>query len=299
MLHRPQHALALTLFVAVGCGSESKTAGDPSTTGARAPTEYDENGCVVPSNGIQDGQECIRTLSARVVDLDGAPVADLTTTACGDGCSYGKTGSDGSVSMDVRRYMSRGAIMLHGRSRWASYYSLLGASGDVDKGSLFLPAMPWGEGAPLPADGAAGTVAFGDVTLTLAEGTKVRVDLIELETEEEQLFRVVSVPLDKAPPFVAEAGADFAALYALTPYGTRISPPAAIELANTTGLAPGTAVELFAQGARLDDANGPFGGFSKMADAHVSEDGKTIRSDEGEGLPEITWLGVRARATTE
>lgn len=48
----------------------------------------------------------------------------------------------------------------------------------------------------------------------------------------------------------------------------------------------------------LDDSNGPFGGFSKVANAHVSADGATIATDEGE-LVTITWLGVRAKTEAQ
>jgi hypothetical protein len=285
------------LLALASCGGGKDAASESAAPGVSvdAPEKYDANGCVAPAGGIEPGQLCVRSLSATVKDLDGASVASLITTACGDGCSFGKTDQAGTTRMDVRRYMRKAALMLHGRSRWASYYSRFDATGDVDKGQLFLPKMPFDQGVDLPASGEAKAVTFGDVTYTFAAGSEIKVDQLELESAEEQRFRAVAVPVDKAPPFVAEAGGGFAAVYALTPFATRITPGASVTLANTAKLAAGAAVELFIQGTALDDSYGAFGAFSKVADGHVSADGATIRTDDGQSVPQITWLGVRLK----
>ena len=199
--------------------------------------------------------------------------------------------------MDVHRYMRKAAIMLHGRSHYASYYSRFDSPGDVDKGTLFLPTMPFEEGVDLPADKQAKVVTHGDVTYTFAAGMDVNVDQIELELDgaAEQRFRSVRVALDKAPPFI-DPKAGFAVLHALTPFHTRIKPGAAVTVANTAKLPAGAAVELFVQLTDLQEKSGPFGGFTKVADGHVSADGATIKTDDGQGVPEISWLGVRLKS---
>jgi hypothetical protein len=274
----------------LSCGDGAST----SSPTEDQPPKYDAQGCFTSDN-VQPGQVCVRTLAARVMGLGGEPVPNLTATACGDGCSYGRTDGSGVLRMDVRRYMSKAALMLHGRSRWASYYSRFDAAGDIDKGQLYLPQMPFAEGIDLPQDGAAKVVTFGDVGIAIGASAKVEIDRIELETPEEIRFRAVAVPIEKAPPFVAEAGGGFATVYAMTPFGTKIDPPAKVTLANTAQLPAGAAVELFIQGTELDDKYGTFGRFTRIADGHVSADGATIATDQGQGIPQITWLGVRLK----
>ena len=281
--------------VAVACGSSSSEPAASGPSEEKRQVEYDQNGCEVPSGKIEDGALCVTSLTAAVKDLDGNAVPDLVTTACGSGCTYGKTDATGTTRMQVRRYMYKPALMLHGRSRWASYYSRFDAAGDIDRGTLLLPVMPFGEGVVLPEGGAAGTVSFRDVTFSFAAGTEIKIERLELQEPDEQKFRAISIPLDKAPPFVAAAGGNFAAVYAMTPFATRIKPGASVTIANTAKLPANAAVELFQQATMLDDSHGPFGGFSKVADAHVSADGATITTDEGQLVTEITWLGVRAK----
>lgn len=287
--------LAIALPAAACGGSSSSSTSSPDPSGGPAAPAYDANGCVAPADGVQPGAICVKTLSAHVLDLEGAPLPNLVTTACGDGCSFGKTDGTGATKMDVHRYMRKAALMLHGRSHYASYYSRFDATGDVDKGTLFLPTMPFEEGVDLPVDGKAKVVTHGDVTYSFANGMDVNVDQIELDGAAEQRFRAIKVALDKAPPFV-DPKAGFAALYAMTPFHTRIKPAAAVTIANTAKLPAGAAVELFVQLTDLQEKLGPFGGFTKVADGHVSADGAAIKTDDGQGIPEITWLGVRLKS---
>jgi hypothetical protein len=300
LLLRASLPIALATFVACGNSTASSSStSEPKPPAGEPDEEIDANGCVVPGSPVRPDQICVRTLKASVTDLSGAPIPNLITTACGDGCTFGKTDTSGVTKMTVRRYMSQAALMLHGRSRYASYYARFEGGGDVDKGVLPLPSMPIDQAVAFPESTAAvSSVSFGDVTFTFAAGAEVKIDRVELDEPELQRFSAVSVPLDKLPPFAAEAGGGFAAVYAFTPYATRITPAAAVKIANTGKLPSGAAVELFAQATLLDDRNGPFGKFNKLAEGHVSADGATITTDEGQGIPEITWLGVRAKPST-
>src|SRR5688572_6214453 len=212
--------LGLVLFA---CGS-NRGVTDAKPADTESTPKLDANGCVAPEEGaVRSDQVCVRTLAATVTGLDGAPVPSLVTTACGDGCTFGKTDASGRTRMEVQRYMSKAALMLHGRSKWASYYVRFEGGGDVDKGTLFLPAMPIDKAIAFPDTTTASRVTFGDVTLSFAAGTDIHVDRVELDEPELQKLAAVAVPLDKSPPFVADAGGGFAAVYAFTPYATRIT----------------------------------------------------------------------------
>jgi hypothetical protein len=266
--------------------SGSATGGASADAGADAPkTEhYDAKGCVVPSDGIPAGAACVRSVKVRVVDDAGKPVADLVTTACGDGCTFGKTDANGVAVMDAHLYMRKAGLMLHGKSKYATYVVTVRGEGDIDAGTLALPLLP-ADGAALPASKSQGTATYGDVTFAFAAGAALDVDTLELPDADQQKFRALAV----------DPALKIAALWALAPFDTKIDPGASVTLANRANLPAGSAVEIFIQGTDIGDKYGPYAGFSKAAEGHVSADGKTITTDPGQLVGEITWIGVRAK----
>ncbi len=282
------------LLSLVGCSATPVTVSDAGPDTSTFTPVYDEKGCQEPIDGIKPTQVCVRTLKVKVLGEDGKPLVKLITTACGDGCTFGTTDAEGVSHMQVRRYMSKAALMLHGRSKYASYYvQLKGLEGDVDLGSMGLPLMPT-EGVTIPEDGVATTLTSGDVKLTLPAGLKVTIDKMELGEVDAQKFRAKTISVDKAPPFV-DVTLGMVALYAFTPFATELDPGVGVTVPNQAKLAAGTAVEFFVQGTDLDDKYGPFADFTKLAEGHVSADGTTIQTDEGQRIPELTWLGVRVK----
>ncbi len=283
--------LLLPLAIAA-CSSGSNT---PSGIGDPPAPTYDAKGCATPSDGtILPDAVCVRSLSATIVDDKAAPLSNFVTTACGDGCTFGRTDATGRASMSVHRYMRKPAIMLHGHSVYASYYVLLAGDGDIDRGTLVTPMMPK-DGVVIPPDGSAADVTFGDVSFWIAAGTNVLIDDTELVEPTEQAFRALAVAPDKAPPFV-DPTLHITTLYALTPFATKFDPGVKLNVANTAQLPKGAAVEFFIQGTDVKDKFGPFGIMSKAANGHVSDDGTKITTDEGESISELTWLGVRLKA---
>ena len=290
----PRYFLALALPVLSACSSSSTPPAQATVADAAAPpVMYDAKGCVMAPDWVAPQAVCVRTLSATVVDEMAKPISILVTTACGDGCSFGRTDATGRTSMSVHRYMTKPALMLHGHSTYASYYVLLETEGDVDKGMVMLPTMP-AAGLPIPEDGLAHDVTAGDVTISLPAGGSVLIDKTELIEVPEQQFRSLPVPVAKAPPFVDPA-LKITVLYALTPFATKLDPGVALSVANTAMLPTGAAVEFFIQGTDVKDKFGPFGRFNKMADGHVSADGTKITTDAGQSITELTWLGIRVK----
>jgi hypothetical protein len=284
-------SILLLAFVSMSACSSSEAAPnapDASSSDAREVV-LDPNGCT-PLTDELPGAICIRTLRARVVDDRGAPLPELVVTACGDGCTFGATDARGDVVMDVRRYMRSAAMMVHGRAKYASFYLLFpSGSSDPDLGTVVAPALPPGT-EELPTDGRAADRTFGDLTLSFAEGAKVEVDGIEFSEGPERRFSAVEVPKEKAPRWAA---GDFAAVYALNPFGTNVDPGASVTIANTKGLPAGSKVEIFVHGADVFSRVLPFADFTKVGEGTVSADGATITSD-GAIVRQLTWIGVRA-----
>ena len=68
-----------------------------------------------------------------------------------------------------------------------------------------------------------------------------------------------------------------------------------IVLRNTAGLPPSSAVDLMVLGDDYFSMPPDVGELAVQAAGHVSADGKTIQTDPGEGIVELTWLGVRPK----
>lgn len=64
---------------------------------------------------------------------------------------------------------------------------------------------------------------------------------------------------------------------------------------NRAQIPAGSAVDLLVLGDDYFSIPPNVGTLGVAASAHVSQDGKTIQSDPGEGITEITWLGVRQK----
>lgn len=292
-MHRFVLSVSALWVASAACSSPAKAVVDAGVEAAAYVPDYDAKGCQTPIGGEIPGAVCITSLKGKVVDENGKPIADLVTTACGDGCTFGKTDASGVASMAVHRYMHKAAMMLHGRSTYATYYAAITGEGDIDKGTLILPRMP-NEGVTIPEDGVATTLLSGDVKLTLPQGVKVAIDKMELEEPSQQQYRALSVPLEKAPAFV-DATSKIVALYALTPFATTFDPGVGVSIPNRTNLAAGAAVEFFSHGTEADDKYGTFASFTKVAEGHVSADGSVIQTDDGQRLSELSWLGVRLK----
>lgn len=288
---RMRGPLAIAAVVTLACACAASDGADRAADAEPAEATVDPDACPVSIDGVPEGAVCVLSVEARVVDETGAPIPGMLVTACGDGCSYGDTDADGRVRIDARRYMRRPAFQLHGRSRWASYYVRFEGGGHVDLGTLVAPRMP-ASSVVLPTEGQAATVTSGDVTLSFPAGAEVVVDTIELSEPSEQAFSTLRVPLDQAPPW-ARSDPQLVALYAIGPFATNVEPGARARIANVAALEAGTPVELWVHGTSVRDTYGPFGGFAKMADAKVTDDGAAIESDSATPIRHLTWLGVR------
>jgi len=91
----------------------------------------------------------------------------------------------------------------------------------------------------------------------------------------------------------------FDGLYAFYPEGEIEAPGFDVAIPNRTGLAAGTAVDLFVLGglecSLFDGTAVPEATWAKFGEGTVSADGSTIESTPGSGLPCFTWLAYRAK----
>jgi hypothetical protein len=227
-----------------------------------------------------ENARCVTTVRVHVEDDGAQPLANLDVTVCGNICLYGTTDAHGDARVVIDRFIAEPAVGLHGRATHTSYYQRFDGEGAVDVGTLVLHRWT-GDAVPLASARA------GPIDLEIPKDADVVLDLT-LVTPEEKLLRARSIPLAEAPPFARVPG--LASLVAIAPFGTSIAPGARVTLANDAHLAPGAAVDLFVHTTTFGD--GPWAGFIRVASAHVSADGASIRSDDGQSIPELSWIGV-------
>lgn len=288
--------VTVALGLASGCSSsdagKAAADGDAGPEAGGGPRDLDANGCHQNSGGVEPGTVCIRSVEAKVLDVDDKPVAGLTVSACGGVCVPATTTADGSVHLKGGYYFRNpGFILALGRSRYAGYVTLLPPeTRDVVFPTPFrIPLLP-DAGQPFPASGAAGSVSSADLTLTVTAQTKIDVDTITFQAADDQAFRAVGVPIERGPAFL-DASLGVELLFGVGPLGTKFDPPAPLSLPNTKSWPAGAAVELLVHGFLKDDPG--YGTMAKTATGRVSADGARIVTDDGQGIKLLTWIGVR------
>jgi hypothetical protein len=239
------------------------------------------------------GSVCPVEVTGMIAAETGLTTSDLVVSVCAGLCFYGSADASGAFSVvaDQHIVLSQYACELHGRPSAFSYYAPLpAASGTSLSYAAPLPmlAVP-ATGPALPEDTSAATVTNGDVTLIIAAGTKTLFSVEDYGVPQGHSLRTRTIPNPADFPFTI--GHSLAALYALTPFEAGFSQKVAVTVANSAQLPADAAVELVGMTGLLHDAP-PAGQLVHVATAHVSGDGAVITTDTGEGLTELTWLGV-------
>jgi hypothetical protein len=249
--------------------------------------------CPPPST---DAGVCLDTVNGKMVDDTGAGVPNLVVSVCAVACYFGQTTADGTFSNPVYDLVVPDyyAFEAHGRPDHASWYArlppLVGMSASYAQ-PLLLPSLP-ASGPLIALDQSAQTLTSGDVTLNLASGTKVMLDVEDVALKDVgRQLRVVKIsPPSKLPFFDGQSEPD--ALYGFAPFEVFFSQPTPLTFANSAALPANAAVDVLEMGG-LINVNPPAGNFTKVATAHVSADGNTIVMDSGQGVTELTWIALR------
>ncbi len=246
---------------------------------------------------------CVATLTGRLIDPSGAPLASRLTTLCGgDTCYYGRTGDDGvfATTVDARLVADEYVVFAHGAPSHATLLLELTSALEGPNmrlpSPITLPRLP-DAGPALPADdGAGGEITSGGLTLRVPPGTRVSLDVEDVARGElGRMLRVTRVEGALLPPFAREVGATFA--LATAPFDASFSLPVGASIVGASGLSPGQRVELYDQETSfLGDTRGT-GRARLIGHGAVSADGARVELDEG--LSRLTWLVVRGLLSSE
>lgn len=285
--------ILLGLAVA-GCSSSSGAGSGPSDAGITVPPDAYPSTCMP---GV-DGGTCVLGAQGRVTDLDGVPLAHLVMTFCGSACFGTQSDDAGTYFIPIGYVLDTQNYAVHADGRpdhGVDYLRLHADEPSIVDATMRIPLLPPSQ-VRLPPDeaGAPSSVTEGDLTLEVAAGTTFDLDIEDYEKGDVgRTLRVALVPLDKAPAYAAAA--HLSAVYVLAPSGAKASTKMGVVLRNTAGLPASSAVDLMVLGDDYFSTPPDVGQLSVQAAAHVSTDGKTIQTDPGEGIVELTWLGVRPR----
>lgn len=253
--------------------------------------------CSEPPDQRPDGGTCLLQASGKVTDLANAPLGNLVVTVCGSICFGNRTDDAGAYVIPVGMFLPTENYAMHADGRpdhAVDYLRFTHAEPANVTVSMRLPTMP-PSNVLLPPDGAPGsTITVGDLTLVIADNTKFNLDIEDFGNGDAgRTLRVAAVPLVDAPPYAIAANVD--AIYALAPSSAKSSNKMGVSLVNSANLAANVAVELLVLGDDYFSVPPSVGVLSVAALAHVSSDGKTIQTDLGEGISELTWLAVRRK----
>ncbi len=284
-------ALLPLSFALGGCGSDPVR--KQPTDGPHPPTCEPGPSYADPSLAAVE----IGTVTARLVDLEGAPAADVLVTVCGvDVCSPpALSNGNGDVAAGLSSALKKPAFKYGDGFEYGRFALLLDPDPDgVDLGTVSLPRLP-ALGATLGPGTAA---ASGGVTLELSSNGSVDVDpLPPYDTPSGRAFRAAEFPITDLPGGL-DHGAGLEVVFALAPVGATLCPAATLTLPNAAGWAPGTEVELLLEGLEVGQTEGeqpwaPYGEWAVFSDGVVDGSGDFITATDG--LPLISNLGVRRK----
>jgi hypothetical protein len=291
------HALLVPLL-AMGCGSDPVKGDDagvtPDPDAGVEPVKCDD-GPGYRDETVTPGH--LGGVEALVLDTDGGPVDEgLLVQVCGVNvgtnlCVNDAVGADGAVNVPTNYDFPKPAFKYGDGLRFGKLAILIDVpSGATDLGTVHLPRLP-ATGSEVRAGA---TAESSGARLTLAAGTVVEVDRLVYRTEDDQAFRAAALPIELVSPKL-DGGAGLELLYALAPIDMTFCPAATLELPNTTGWEPGTAVEFLLQGLDIDQQPwAPYGEWAVVATGEVSEDGEYLVTTDG-GVRLLGSIGVRRR----
>ena len=252
--------------------------------------------CEGPGFGGGETAIPMESVEATVLDLEGAPVVGIQMLLCGlNICLDPKeTDSEGHVTIvapDPPKNMTAPAFKFGDGFEYAKFAMPLTEAVTVFPTIVTAKLPSFAEGQKLEA----GTeVTSGDVTLTLAEGTDIKIDCLFYEDAETHGFRATTIPIADAPPAV-DASLGLELLYAVAPVETSFCPAAKVTIPNSAGWDPSAEVEFFVHGVDVGQHYAPYAGWAKMSAGQVSADGLTVSTSPDGGMSVLTVFGVRLK----
>jgi hypothetical protein len=232
------------------------------------------------------------TVTANLVGLDNAPAAGVECALCGiDVCiTPVDSDADGNVTIQTGMPLDAPAFKVGNGLDYAKFAfelpegTLEHVLPNVLAAELTDTLQPFETGAEL---------ASGDITVRLPPGGVAVVDTLSFPDASQQTFRAVEIPGNRIAS-LAPADLDIELLFVTGPVDTKLCPSAEVTVPNRAGWEPGSAVEFWLHGSEvITEQWAPYAGWAKVSGGTVSDDGLSVTSNAGEGLPVLGVVGVR------
>lgn len=269
-------------------------AGGGNATGSTSSGVVTVPDCVAPSPANPGKKVPVGTVKVTVKDKGGKGLADsaIDVQVCGsDLCLYGKS-SDGTYTISNGGKELLDPSLKVGSQSGIQYLFWGGAlpnSPDVD----FMTVTAVELGAPGGKLAKGATVTSNGVSLTFDKDARIEQELLAPEEEfAAVVFKPSDVPADGSFPQLAAANQTFDLVVGMGPADVDICPPAKLSFPNSENWPAKAAVELWVNGVKTYDNWAPYGSWSKVAEAVVSDDGKTVTTLDGKGVPALAAYGV-------
>jgi hypothetical protein len=240
-----------------------------------------------PANPEQ--KVAIGTVSVTIHDEQGQPVppTDIDVQLCGLELCLAMKGDNGSyITSHAGKELTDPAFKYGGQS--STIYPFWGGSlpegPDHDYG--IVTAVKLGQPGGKLEKGA--TVSSEGVTVAFDPDARVERELIL--PEDEFRAKLFSPGAAKFPPLAT--GPTFDLILAMGPTEVDICPKAKLTFPNSENWPAKTAVELWLNGVKTYDHWVPYGSWAKVADATVSDDGTSVVTNAGAGIPAIGVYGL-------
>ncbi len=262
-------AAAAVLAIAAGaCGGSS----DDTDAGTQTRRQIPDAEPEAPSY----------TLTAKITDSEGTPLAEANASICGNACFYGTAGADGTLTktnLPAATYvMQVGGAKTDARALSKVAFSIVIDSNRTLDKPVRVPIV----GSKVPITGAVEPRSLG-AGLTLIAGS-TGLTLPAGADENAPFFAGAKVAADASPAYVFE-GKKVLDYWALAPFTASSDVKSGVQIDNTYSLAAGASASLFT-------LNVTTGEFEEAVTLTVSSDGKTLGTAEQEGISKITWLAL-------
>lgn len=273
--------------------SSTGTGGDASST-TSATTSSTGSGpeCDGPGYGGAHNPTQVDSVDATIKDVSGVGLASEGVQLCGlDICLFGDTDANGHVFVPANKMMDTPSFKF----------------GDGVTAARFAIRLPAGESAPvlpdlvairLPTDGVAmeagKTVTSGPVSLTFDAVSSIEVDEINFPEPDQQLFRAAVAKADEVAGSL-DPSLGLELVVGAGPFETVLCPAAKLSVDNIEGWEAGAAVEFYLHGVDVLQDWAPYGGWQKVSEGHVTDDGTKVETNDGEGLPVLSIVGIKRK----
>lgn len=282
-----------------GAGAGGMTSSGSSMGGSTSNSSSSGSGmdCPAPAPAHPGVSSTVDNITGKLIGLDMKPVADILTDVCGTNiCLSGHSDTMGNFSIMGGSASLDDVALIYGDG--VEYVKMAApiAAADLpsnDFGDIVTVKFPaLSEGVALEAGKDA---TQNGVTVGVGADATIKFDTILNSDPTEQVLRAVVFKPSDGPFLAVPSTLGVEILVAVGATNTTICPAAKLSVPNSEGWDPGTEVEFHYHNHNTFNHWGPYAGWALVSGGKVSTDGKSIETNDGEGVPQLGLFGIKKK----